>query len=873
MTRAAMATEQIPSGSLFQTSNSGLGLADLAATASCNVQRDLPCSHCGLPVPPDVAAAAPMQVGGLTARFCCHGCETVFLTLHEHGLGQYYAVASAGGAKASRGTTTGRSYTELDDAGFQAAHVRAMPGGLLRTDLYLESVHCAACVWLVERIGQAVPGVVDARLDLHRQMAELTWDPQQAQLSAIARALDAVGYPPHPIRGAAAQAMRRQEERALLGRIGLAWAVAGNVMVMSLALYAGWFEDMDLPTTELFRWVSFLLTIPSLFWSGQVFFKGAWAALQHRYLHMDLPIAIGLGAGFVGGAVNTIRGTGEVYFDSVASLIFLLLVGRWLQARQRRLASDAAELLYSLAPARARLVAATGEVADVPVERVQVGDLLEVRAGDTIPADGMVVSGASNLDLAVLTGESRPVPVQPGDKVHAGSVSLSGLLRLRAEATGESSRVGQLCKAVEEAARRRAPLVALADKVVGRFVGVILALAAVTAVVWAFLDPAMALDHTVALLIVTCPCALGLATPLAVHAALGRAAQRGILVKGGDALEKLAKPARVLFDKTGTLTAGRMQVTEFVGDVALAPELVALERHSAHPLALAVLQFWPDVPAVAVSEVEQVQGSGLQGQVAGRVLTIGTPRWIRSQGVVVGPAIQQWLDRVTAAAQTPVLVATGGQVVAQLAFGDPIRPDAASAIAQLRRLGCQVGILSGDDPAVVAAVAKQLGLYAEDCEGGATPERKLAVVEAAAKAGPVVMVGDGVNDAAALAAATVGVSVHGGAEASLQAADVFLTSPGVSAVVELLVGARRTVHVIKRNILFSLLYNAVGIVLAMLGLLSPLIAAILMPISSLTVVSSSFRSRTFAGTRLNVVAPESAWAPLRTPADRRVLPA
>jgi Cu2+-exporting ATPase len=675
---------------------------------------------------------------------------------------------------------------------------------------------------------------VDARLDLHRQMAELTWDPQQAQLSAIARALDTVGYPPHPIRGAAAQAMRRQEERALLGRIGLAWAVAGNVMVMSLALYAGWFEDMDLPTTELFRWVSFLLTIPSLFWSGNVFFKGAWAALQHRYLHMDLPIAIGLSAGFVGGAVNTIRGTGEVYFDSVASLIFLLLVGRWLQARQRRLASDAAELLYSLAPGRARLVAPSGEVTDVPLERVQVGDLLEVRAGDTVPADGMVVFGASNLDLAVLTGESRPVPVQPGDKVHAGSVSLSGLLQLRAEATGESSRVGQLCKAVEEAARRRAPLVALADKVVGRFVGVILTLAAVTAVVWAILDPAMALDHTVALLIVTCPCALGLATPLAVHAALGRAAQRGILVKGGDALEKLAKPARVLFDKTGTLTAGRMQVTDFVGDVALAPQLVALERHSAHPLALAVLQYWPDVPAVEVSEVEQVQGSGLQGQVAGQVLSIGTPRWIRSQGVVVGPEIQQWLDRVTAAAQTPVLVATGGQVVAQLAFGDPI---------------------------------------AEDCEGGATPERKLAVVEAAAKVGPVVMVGDGVNDAAALAAATVGVSVHGGAEASLQAADVFLTSPGVSAVVELLVGARRTVHVIKRNILFSLLYNAVGIVLAMLGLLSPLIAAILMPISSLTVVSSSFRSRTFAGTRLNVVAPESAWAPLRTSADRPVLPA
>lgn len=840
-------------------------LTDAAAGAAeaCRVpMRDVACSHCSLPVPPDVAEAPAQLVSGQAVRFCCHGCETVYLTLHQHGLDQYYAVAEASGAQAQRAQATGRTYAELDDPQFAAEHVRPLGNGLVRTELYLEAVHCAACVWLVERIGQAVPGVVEARLDLHRQMAELTWDPQQAKLSSIARALDGVGYPPHPLRGAAAQAKRRQEERHLLSRIGVAWAVAGNVMVMSIALYAGWFDDMDLQTTELFRWVSFLLTIPSLFWSGQVFFTGAWAALKHRYLHMDLPIAIGLSAGFVGGAINTIRGAGEVYFDSVASLIFLLLVGRWLQARQRRLAADAAELLFSLAPSQARLVQANGAIVDVPVERIARGDVVEVRAGDTIPADGVVVSGQSNLDLAVLTGESRPVPVAVGAQVHAGAVSLSGLLRVQAEATGEQTRVGQLCKAVEEAARRRAPLVAMADQVVRYFVGVVLFLAAVTAGIWAWLDPGMALDHTVALLIVTCPCALGLATPLAVHAALGRAAQRGILVKGGDALEKLAKPARVLFDKTGTLTAGKMQVTDWQGDDAVLPALVGLERQSAHPLAQAVVRRWPDVVAADASEVAQVQGAGMQGQVGGQVLQVGAPAWLTASGVVWSVEVDAWIAQTAALAQTPVLVALDGKLVGQLAFGDPIRPDARSAIASLRQLGCEVGILSGDHPAVVASVAAQLGLDPALCEGGATPERKLAVVEAAAKLGPVVMVGDGVNDAAALAAATVGVSVHGGAEASLQAADVFLTTPGVSAVVELLTGARRTVQVIRRNILFSLLYNLIGIVLAMLGLLSPLVAAILMPISSLTVVSSSFRSRTFAGTRLNVVAPELAFAPL-----------
>ncbi|MBI5627315.1 MAG: cadmium-translocating P-type ATPase, partial [Candidatus Rokubacteria bacterium] len=694
------------------------------------------------------------------------------------------------------------------------------------------------------RLSQVLPGVVNARLDLHRASAEVVWDPKVVSLAEIARTLDRFGYPPHPYRGAERRRLRLQEERNLLIRMGAAWAVSGNVMILSVSLWAGWFADMDADTTQLFRWASMLITLPSILWAARPFFSGAWTALRGRALHMDLPIAIGLSAGFIGGAINVVRGQGEVYFDSVASLIFLLLVGRWVQQRQRREASDAAELLFSLAPAQAHLVGADGQVRDVALERLTAGDIVEVRSGETFPADGAVVEGQSAIDASVLTGESRPVEVGPGDLVHAGTLNVAGMLRQRVERTGELTRVGKLMQAVEEASRRRAPIVALADAIVGRFVAVVLVLAAITAVLWWFLDPSLALDHPVALLIVTCPCALGLATPLAVHAAVGRAARLGIFVKGGDVVERLSKPSRVWFDKTGTLTQGRTELlrTELAG--VYRPLLLAVERHSSHPLARAVVQAWPDLPELEALDVQQTVGGGVRGVVQGRQVRVGSLAWVGSdQG---GETYRSLAGTWAADGITPVLVAVDGAVVGALGFGDPLRPDAAAAIAELRRLGCQVGILSGDHPSVVAAVGRQLGIDPADCRGAATPEDKLAAVQACKDGGGVVMVGDGVNDAAALAAATVGISVHGGAEASLQACDAFVTRPGLASVVELLLGARRTVSVIKRNILFSLIYNLIGTALAMSGLLHPLVAAILMPLSSLTVVSSSFRSRTFA---------------------------
>jgi Cu2+-exporting ATPase len=391
--------------------------------------------------------------------------------------------------------------------------------------------------------------------------------------------------------------------------------------------------------------------------------------------------------------------------------------------------------------------------------------------------------------------------------------------------------------------------VQLTDRLAGWFVLALLTLAAATFLLWSWLDPAHAVEHAVALLIVTCPCALGLATPLAITVALGRAARRQILIKGGEALERLARPGRMLLDKTGTLTEGRTSLVGWHGDPAVRPLVAVLERHSAHPIARALVAACQ--PAVAapeelpVTDVQQTTGGGLRGVVAGQPVIVGSPAFVRSQGVEIPEDVADAERAVVAACQTPVLVAVAGRGVAVAALGDAIRSDAAAALAELQRCGWELQIVSGDHPAVVAAVARQLGIAESAVRGGVTPEEKAALARQAAAQGSVVMVGDGVNDAAALSAATVGIAVHGGAEASLAAADIYLSRPGLAPIVDLIHAARQTLRTIRRALLASLCYNALTAGLAIAGLIGPLVAAILMPISSFTVLAIAYASRTF----------------------------
>ncbi len=795
------------------------------------------CTHCELPVPPGLVEP------GSERQFCCAGCKTVFGVLSSGGLEGYYRVRDAAESKRERPTVTGAKYDEFDDPAFQASAVRDSDGAA-ETELLLENVHCAACVWLIERLPRVVPGVSESRVNVRTRIASIRYDRAATKLSKIARTLDSLGYPAHPARGQAARDARTREDRAFLIRVAVAGAIAGNVMLLAVALYGGQLASIDPFWENFFRWISMGLGVLSLAWPGRTFFRGGLAALRTRTAHLDLPIAIALAAGGAWGVLNTVRGAGEVYFDSLTVLVFLLLVGRWVQHRQQRSAADQVGLMLTLTPTSATLVNGDGSTKQVPIEALGAGCTAQVAPGQAIPADGVVESGESDIDESLLTGESRPVAVSAGSPVAAGSINTTSTIRMRVQAAGEHTRVARLMQLVARASETKPPIVRLTDAIAGRFVVVVICLAIATTALWTMRgDIAAGFEHAAALLIITCPCALGLATPMAMSVALGRAARQNALVKSAAALEALSKPGRMVLDKTGTITNARTTVASFSGPPELRELAAALEQHSPHPLARAITQAVPR--ALAPDETRHIPGQGIRGVVGGTGCAVGTPRLIErilgERGEAIPPSLGTAVERARSASLTPVAVWGEGIGVGVFAIGDTVREDSAGAIGELKQLGWSVTIASGDDQAVVDHTAESVGVA--DALGRRSPEDKAALITRLTEESdaPVVMVGDGVNDAGALAAATVGVAVHGGAEASLEAADVYLNEPGVAPLVDLVRLSRHTKRTIRLCLAVSLSYNAAAATLAMFGFIDALAAAVLMPISSLVVVSLAMR--------------------------------
>lgn len=820
----------------------------MAVRTEIAVPPRVACSHCGLEVPQGLVTP------GSERQFCCNGCRGAYELISSCRLEDYYqqrGELEAEGAAPAR--ASGLRYLEFDDPAFSALYVKPAGSGLASVELLLEGVHCAACVWLLEKLPRVVPGVVESVLNFRRATLRVLFDPTSVSVSAIARAIDTLGYRPHPAKDRAAESLRRREDHRQLVRIGVAALCAGNVMVLAFALYGGVFGGIQPIYEQLFRWLSMALGAVCLAWPGAVFFRGAVAAIRTRTPNLDLPIAIALAAGGVMGTVNTVLARGEIYFDSVTAIVFLLLIGRFIQHRQQRWASDAVELLFSLVPTRARLVAEGDQARIVPVESLSPGDLVEVHPGESAPADGVVERGGSMVDESILTGESRPVEVVPGSRLSAGTVNLSGVLRLRVAATGRETRVGRIMELVEACARRRPGISRFTDRVARWFVPGVLLLAATTLVIWLRLEPTRAIDHAAAMLIVTCPCMLGLAAPLVMATSIGRAARRGILIKGADVLERLSTPGHIVLDKTGTLTRGRLRVVRWMGEASLAGPVAALERVATHPIARALVEHGEALDDAARHNPEsmiQTHGGGIEGEVGGQRLAVGSRRFMEALGIVIGADAGAWEAAAAREALTPVMVATEGRVRAVVALGDELRHDAREAVQRLLAMGWQVSVLSGDHQAAVDGVVSALGLPAQSGTGGATPEAKLETIEAMQKdgRGPVVMVGDGVNDAAALAAAGVGIAVRGGAEASLSAADVYLSRAGLGGIVELFESCRRAMRTIRLTLWASLVYNVVAAGFTLAGQIEPWIAAIIMPLNSITVTliavnTSAFKPR------------------------------
>lgn len=812
------------------------------------------CDHCGLRF---TGRSRPEEEEPQRLHFCCAGCQAVYHALHGAGLEDFYALRQSWSGQArpvDAKTLDAEDRQFLDDPTFLEENSELLEDGTRRIDLHLEGVHCAGCIWLVERMPRHVDGAVEARLELTRQRVSLRWNPDRVGLSQMAKWLSKFGFMANPLQAENVEARRLSSNKMLI-RVGICWAIAANVMLLTIALYAGLDAVSDPGLYAAILWTTLGLSTISLAVGGSVFFRRAWTTMRMARLSMDVPISLGILVGWGHSAWVIFIGHGEVWFDSITVLIAALLTARYLQIRGNSMAADAAERLVALLPRTARRVLNFGgaeeSVETVAADALQVGDRVEVRSGDVVPADGCVIRGVGQVSRAVLTGESRPESVAPGTLLEAGTTNLASPIYVDVTATGEATRVGRLMAWVHSRREHRAPIVQLADRLGGYFIALVLLAALATAIAWSFIDPSRAVANVVALLVIACPCALGMATPLALTVGVGQAARRGIHVKHDDVIEALQAMTDIVFDKTGTLTEGRPSVVDVFGDRSAAARASALETRSSHPLARALLD-WArdhnDHAQTLVEDVEEVPGAGIKGLVDGRPVALGRLSWI-DEMAPLSPAARSWAESRAADGLTPVAVAVDGEIKSVLALGDSLRPEALDVVRGLSERGVAVHLLSGDHPQVVDAAAQRLGIDASRSLGGVTPEDKLRYIEDLQQSRPdvrVAMVGDGVNDAAALQAATVGIAVKGGAEASLVAADVFIVQSGVAPVEELLTGTRRVMGVVHRNLIGSGIYNVFGITLAAFGFISPLAAAILMPISSLGVVASSLAQRSFA---------------------------
>jgi len=815
------------------------------------------CYHCGLPVAPKARVAS--RVAGAERGFCCTGCKSVCEAIHAAGLDGFYQRTPDGEVLGPPPEPPkDLALYDLDEV--QAEYLDAL-GDEREINLLVEGIHCAACVWLIENSLQALPGVEEARVNLTGRRLKLRWDNRRLKLSQALRRLGEIGYAALPFDPEAAEGSLARHNRALLYRMAFAGFAMMNLMWISIALYTG--ADQG-EFRSLFHWLGFAIATPTLLYSGWPFYRGAWIGVRNRNLSMDLPIAIGASITYLYSLYVTVTGTtvSDVYWDTVVNFLFVILVGRFLESLSKRRAVAATQRLLDLQP-RVATVLREGEEAVVPIRAVKRGETVLVRPGEKIPVDGRIVFGESSIDESMLTGESTPVVKHAGHSVCAGTLNGSGPLRVEVDGLLKDTALGRIIALVEDAQASKAPIQCTADRIVPWFVAVTLTLATLTFLWWVRSDFEVALMAATAVLIITCPCAFGMATPMAIAVASGLAAREGILIKTGAVLERLSSIDHFVFDKTGTLTEGRPSVMalstpqgawEVEGAEPIADpqvrevlaDLAALERFSEHPVAVAVLELCArqgiDQGGREVGEIEVRPGQGIRGRVDGRVVIAGTPAWLERNGVRADAELVAAGARRGEASASHLDVAIDGARVLRLAVEDRLRPEAAQVVAGLKGQGIRVTLLTGDRRAAAERIADRLGGVEVIAE--VLPEDKDRVIADLQRAGgQVAMVGDGVNDAPALVRADVGIAMGSGTDVSIASADIVLMHSQLDKVSQAAALSRRTLRTIRQNIGISITYNLIMIPLAMAALVTPLVAAVSMPLSSLAVISNSARIR------------------------------
>ncbi|KQQ87807.1 heavy metal translocating P-type ATPase [Massilia sp. Leaf139] len=785
------------------------------------------CFHCGLAL---AGQRWPALVDGIERPMCCPGCAAAAEVIVDAGCADYYATRTGYGATVPDGDAPELDLFDASDNAGEGSFT-------------IEGMRCAACVWLIERRLQAVPGVSEATLNVSSERLRVRWDPARCKVSAILRALRAIGYTAYPYDAQRHGEQLERARRKLFRQLFIAGLAMMQVMMYAVPVYMATDGTMDADMTALMGWASLLLTLPAVLYSAQPFFLGAWRDLRRGVPGMDVPVALGIGAAFAGSVAALVRGQGEVYFDSVTMFVFLLLASRYLELTARRRAAGALESLQAGLPASAQRMGAypttrTSEL--VAAATLQPGDVVLVAPGQAVPADGVIVEGDTEADLALLTGESRTRRMGPGDSLPGGAVNVAQAIVLRVGAAARDSTLAMLVRLVERAGQGKPQIALWADRVAAWSVAALLVLTVLVFMAWQAIDPARAWPAAIAVLVVTCPCALSLATPTALAAATDSLLRRGVLALSAHTLETFERATHVVFDKTGTLTLGRPRVraTQVFGPAAAHAALAtaaALEEGSAHPLAQAIRAAAPAGRHTPARELHYTVGQGIEGEVGGQRYRLGSAAFVAVLAGRAPPAVD-------GAQGSAVWLGQGGSWLARFDIADDLRPEAQDVVRCFEAAGKTVVLLSGDETGAVAAVAARLGI--RQAAGARLPEQKLDYVRRLQEGGAVVaMVGDGINDAAVLRGADVSFAMGSGAALAQLHADAVLLGDSLAPLLDAAHTARRSLRIIRQNLAWASAYNLLAIPAAATGLLNPWLASIGMAASSAIVVLNALRLR------------------------------
>ncbi|MGB7518382.1 MAG: heavy metal translocating P-type ATPase [Spirulinaceae cyanobacterium] len=748
---------------------------------------------------------------------------------------------------------------------------------LEKINLKLRGMSCASCASSIESAISNVPGVAQCNVNFGAEQAAIEYNPKRTSIENIQEAVEEAGYSSYSLQEQemitgeddAEKAARIAESQDLLRKVIVGGIISLILVIGSLPMMTG----LNIPFVPAWLhnpWLQLILTIPVQFWCGYGFYIHAWKAFKRHAATMDTLIALGTSAAFFYSVFATVSPSfflnqglmPEVYYEIAAVVVTMILLGEWFENRAKGQTSEAIRQLMGLQARDARVIR-NGREIDVPISEVQIDDIILVRPGEKIPVDGEIISGSSTIDEAMVTGESIPVKKQPRDEVIGATINKTGSFKFRATRVGADTVLAQIVKLVRDAQGSKAPIQRLADQVTGWFVPAVIAIAISTFVLWFVImgNVSLAMITTVGVLIIACPCALGLATPTSVMVGTGQGAENGILIKGAESLELAHKIQTIVLDKTGTITQGKPTVTDYQAvksisngaNLKLLRLVAAVERNSEHPLAEAVVRYAEsqDVDLTECHDFEAVAGSGVQGVVSDRLVQIGTQRWMSELGIKTD-TLQQQKDTWEAEAKTVVLIAVDGELEGIMGIADAIKPSSTAAVRALRNLDLEVVMVTGDNQKTAEAIARQVGIVRVEAE--VRPDQKAAKVRELQQEGKIVaMVGDGINDAPALAQADVGIAIGTGTDVAIAASDITLISGELQGIVTAIQLSKATISNIRQNLFFAFIYNVLGIPIAagilfpFFGwLLNPIIGGIAMAFSSVSVITNALRLRNFS---------------------------